>query len=111
MKKFLVAAIIIICCFMITGCYSVKMNANPNNEVRLISANDNASFKHTQRQWFALWGLVPLTEDGVQKSISNNGLTEVRVSTKYTVIDWLISGVLGSITVGTRTVVLEGNGK
>ncbi|MDR0308174.1 MAG: hypothetical protein LBI42_15275 [Chitinispirillales bacterium] len=111
MKKFLVVAIVVVCCFMMTGCYSVKMNANPNDEIKLISAGANASFKHTQRQWFALWGLVPLTEDGVQKTISNSGLTEVRVSTKYTVVDAFISGVLSIITVGTRTVVLEGNGK
>lgn len=107
MKKLLLAALIATS-VLAAGCYSVKVCAPSDSNVSLKAPAKNASFRQNQKNWFVLWGLVPLNERAVRKTIDDNNLTEVRTETKTTFIDWLISGVLGSVSVVANTTVIEG---
>jgi len=110
-KKFAVTVLLVVACFLVTGCYSVKMVAPPDGDVKLMSPTQSAAYTKKITNWYALWGLVPIinAEDGVQKAIKENNLKEVRVETKQTFIDGLISYFLGFATIGTTTTILEGN--
>jgi hypothetical protein len=50
-----------------------------------------------------------LTDNTTQDIIEKNGLKQVRVETKYGFVDYLISVVLGFVTIRTRTMVVEGS--
>jgi hypothetical protein len=110
-KRGIVLSAVLMACFLAVGCYSVKMTAPPNSDVKLLAPAAPVSFKTVQRNWFVLFGLAPVAnaENGVMKTIAENNLTEVRVTTKQTFIDWLISGFLGMATIATTTTVIEGN--
>jgi len=111
-KRVAVISALLIACVLMTGCYSVKMAAPPNSDVKIMTVTQPAAYKKVQRNWYILYGLVPLfnAEDGVAKTIRDNDLKEVRVETKQTFLDFLISGVVSIATIGTTTTIIEGNG-
>jgi hypothetical protein len=84
------------------------MAAPGDGDVKIMSPAKSASFKSSQMNWFALWGLVSLTPDKTERIIRENKLTEVRTETKTTFIDAIISGIIFGI-VGVNTTVIEGN--
>jgi hypothetical protein len=88
------------------------MAAPPDSDVKLMSETQSATYTKTVKAWYAVWGLVPIAnaEDGVQKIIRDRGLKEVRVETKMTFTDFLISYFLSIVTINTRTIIIEGNG-
>ena len=59
----------------------------------------------TAKQWYVLWGLVPISE--VDSKEMAGGASDYTVTTEMTFIDGLISAVLGGISIGTRTVEVE----
>lgn len=109
MKKISVVMLLLLVSMMFAGCYSVKVLPPAGKDVELMPSAKSASFKQTQKNWFVLWGIVPLNSDGVSKVIEKNNLTEVRVETKRTFVDVLISGLLNIVSVGVATTVVEGN--
>lgn len=58
-----------------------------------------------KRQWYVLWGLVPLNE--VDSHEMAEGAIDYTVTSQMTVIDGLISIVLGWISIQSQTVFVE----
>ncbi len=54
------------------------------------------------RQWYVLWGLVPINE--VDTNAMAGGATDYEIITEVTPIDFVISLFTGIITVDSRTV-------
>ena len=54
------------------------------------------------RQWYILWGLVPINE--VDTNAMAGGASDYEIITSSTVIDMLIGAVAGSVTVSSRSV-------
>jgi hypothetical protein len=110
-RRLTVVSVVAVMCFVMVGCFSVKVCAPMSGDISLAPDVTPMAFKTEVRSWYLLWGLVPLSnaEDGVSQTIKSYNLTSVRVETTTTPIDWLISVVLGSISVGTRTTIVEGN--
>jgi len=110
-RKFAVVLTTAVVCFLTVGCYSIKMSAPSNADVKLIPLAKSTTFKKEVRSWYLLWGLVPLSNasDGVSKTVRENNLTEVRLESKITFLDGLISYVLLGGFVGTYTTVVDGN--
>ena len=63
----------------------------------------------TYKVWYVLWGLIPLNENKTDKMIKENGLTSVRVETKFKFIDYLITAITGNVSIVVCTVILEGD--
>jgi hypothetical protein len=59
----------------------------------------------TETEWFALWGLVPL--DPVDSATLAGPTRDYRVTTKFTVVDVLISAFSSFVTLYRQTVVVE----
>jgi hypothetical protein len=55
--------------------------------------------------FYILWGLVPLSDNSTKDLI--NSKEKVRVKTMLGPIDFLISALLGFVTVGSRTIEVE----
>jgi len=81
-RRLAVILTVALLCFVMAGCYSVKVSAPVGADVSLTSAEKPLPFKKTVRNWYVVFGLVPINEDGVQKVIKDNNLSDVRVTTK-----------------------------
>ena len=57
------------------------------------------------RQWYILWGLVPLND--VDTSTMVGEATDYEITTQVTALDAIISVVLSEISVNCRTVTVE----
>jgi hypothetical protein len=109
-RRLAVISTVAVLCFVMAGCYSIKVCAPAGADVSLASTEKSLPFKKEVRSWYVVWGLVPIVnEDGVQQIIKDNNLSDVRVTTKMTFIDWLVSYFLGIATIQTRTAIVEGS--
>ena len=79
----------------LTGCYT--MNHRVGNGAQ-------GSSETEKRQWFALWGLVPLGEVDSQKLA--NGAAHYDVETQMSAIDFLLNLVTGFVTITSRTITV-----
>lgn len=59
----------------------------------------------TERQWYILWGIVPINE--VDTNAMSDGATDYNIITAYTPVDFAITAVAQIITVSCRTVIVE----
>ena len=57
------------------------------------------------RQWYVLWGLVPIND--VDTNAMAGGATDYEITTQVTVIDFVISAVLGNISINCRSVAVQ----
>ena len=111
------SAIILLCLMsftlLLSSCYSTKIAAPAGQEVRLASRTDILPIKKTKLNWYALFGLVPFTNNKVEEVIRDNSLTTVRVTTKQTFLNILINtlcnGLFFPTTIVSNTVVIEGS--
>ena len=56
------------------------------------------------KQWYILWGLVPL--NNVNTNALAGGNTNYEIKTSTTFVDGLIGGVTGMVTINCRTVTV-----
>ena len=54
------------------------------------------------RQWYIVWGLVPIND--VDTNVMAGEATDYEITTSYTPVDFIIGVVAGSITISSRTV-------
>ena len=94
-KKLMLAAAGLALIGMMSGCFA------QSHKVGTGAAGSNVS---AQRQWFALWGLVPITQ--VDSNAMAAGATNYEIRTEHTVIDVIISFFTGIVTVYPRSVTV-----
>jgi Bor protein len=58
-----------------------------------------------KRQWYALWGLVPLGE--VDSHAMAKGATDYTVTSEHTIIDILLNLITTWVTINSQTVTVE----
>jgi len=110
MKK-LITLICIISLLFLTSCYTVRVLSDTDRPITLASQTESLPFKTRYRVWYALWGLVPINDNTINKVLRETKVNKVRVTTKMTIVDWLISTVLNIFiptTIATWTVEIEG---
>lgn len=57
-----------------------------------------------KRQWYALWGLVPLGEIDSQRMAG--GATDYTVESEQTIVDILLNLITGIVTINSQTVTV-----
>ena len=91
-----------------SGCTTVYVNAPPGRDVKLMAENQAPSTVIVKRNWYLLWGMVPISDNGTADKIAQYNLDEVKVQAKYDALDFIIDIFLGWTTLHTRTVRIEG---
>lgn len=110
MKRALLAVVLAaVCLTLLPSCGVVMVTAPAGSDIRLLPELEPAGSKVTIKNWYVLWGLVPITDNSTADVIGKNQLENVRVKTYFSEIDWLINVVLGWTSVYTNTVEIEGN--
>lgn len=105
-----VVLFVIASCLLLTACMTVKVVAPVGQTITLISETDASSFKMTKRAIFLIGGLIPIANNSTDEMIAKYNLENVRVTTEFDIIDWLISGITGGLVV-TKSVIIEGSTK
>jgi hypothetical protein len=105
MTKLVLAAF---ACLMLISCSVVYVKAPQGKTVTLMS-NEPTSIKIPMRNWYLLWGLIPLTTNNTAAMIGQANIGQVRVKTYYTPLDFILNIPLAVISLHCNTVLLEGN--
>ena len=58
----------------------------------------------SERQWYAVWGLIPINEVDTQELAE--GITDYEIKTETTFLDGLMNIVTGLVTISSRTVTI-----
>jgi hypothetical protein len=95
-------------CLLVVSCSVVYVKAPAGKNVTLL-ANEPTSIKIPMRNWYLLWGLIPLTDNNTATMIGQANIGQVRVKTYYTPLDFILNIPLSAITLHCNTVLLEGN--
>ncbi len=102
-------AIIVGCIgLMLLNCGAVLVNA-PRGQTVTLLADEPTIVKVTMRNWYVLWGLIPLTNNSTGEMIGRANLTGVRVRKYFGPLDFVLNIILSPLTLHTNTVVIEGN--
>ena len=91
----LVASLVMASTFS-SGCFTQRVR---------VGTGANGGEKMEHRQWFALWGLIPITEIDPEGSL--NGATNYDVVSTFTPVDVIVGIVTGIVTVQPKTIIIE----
>jgi hypothetical protein len=108
-KLILLASVVAVFLVSMPGCGTVLITAPPESNIRLLAELEPATSKVTMKNWYVLWGIVPLTNNNTSDVIARHALKNVRVKTYFSFVDALINYVLGGLSIYTNTVDIEGN--
>jgi len=100
-------AALVFACLLFINCATVLINAPGGKTVTLLS-NQPTTVKITLRNWYLLWGMIPLTNNSTADMIGRTNLDNVRVKVYYTPLQRLANLVMILGLVETNTVVIEG---
>ena len=99
MKK-LVSLILLLAVIMsVAGCFTIRVGGKAELAP---SIEEGTKIAH-KRCWYALWGLVPISDNSTDSLIPESA-KKVRVETKYTVPDFLINIFTILVSIETFTV-------
>lgn len=96
---------------LLDGCFVTKLEAPADMKVRLLSRDEPAKFKKEYKNFYLLYGFVPLWPTQPEEIIKEEGLVEARAQTRDTVSDAVITSIsmLFPLAVFPQHVVVEGN--
>lgn len=78
------------------GCYTAT---------HTIGNGGSGASKVSARQWYALWGLVPINKADGGKLVA--GAADYTIKSQITPVDWVISIVTSWVTVYSQTVTVS----
>jgi len=96
---------------ILTGCFRTELNAPPDREVRILSPDQPTAFKTEYKNWYLLYGFLPIWTTQPEEIIEKENLVEVRAQTQDTISDSIITAIsmLLPVVVFPQHVILEGN--
>lgn len=94
-KKLMLAATSLVLVAMLSGCYT---------QIHKVGSGAAGANVTTKQQWFALWGLVPITQ--VDSNAMAAGATNYTIQDQTTVVDVIIGLFTGFVTIYPRTVTV-----
>ncbi|MBU0507827.1 Bor family protein [bacterium] len=95
MKRIIGAILILAFCMMLVGCYT---------HIHQVGNGAQTGVKMEKKQWYILWGLVPLNEVDSQQMAA--GATDYTIRTQQSFVDVVIGLVTGMVTIYPRTVAV-----
>ena len=110
MRKLLLVGIIL-SGLLVTGCATVRIEAPTGKKIQLVSDVEPVNYTAKKRVFYALWGLVPITNNSTAPMLEGKNIDKVRVKTYYDVVDFLITAVLGNFTITSQTVEINAHVK
>ena len=99
MKKIVSLILLLAVTTSIAGCFTIRVGG----KAELASSTEEGTKIAQKRCWYALWGLVPIS-DNTTDSLIPETTKKVRVETKHTVSNFLINIFTILVSIETFTV-------
>jgi hypothetical protein len=96
MLKKITCILLVFSFIFITGCFAVK---------HTIGAGAKGNTTVSERQWYVLWGLVPINK--VNSKTMAAGATDYEITTQFTFVDIVIGIFTGIVTIQPKTVTVK----
>ncbi|MFC2088204.1 Bor/Iss family lipoprotein [Calditrichota bacterium] len=96
MLKKIISIILVFSIIFLTGCYAVNHTVGEG-------AKGNTTV--TERQWYVLFGLVPINE--VNSKAMADGATDYEIKTEMTFVDVVIGIFTGLVSIQPTTVTVK----
>mgnify|MGYP001037844099 CR=1 FL=1 len=97
MKNILKSTILFLClAFTVSSCFT---------NTHIIGDGAQTGVKVEKKQWYALWGLVPIGTEPDTKAMA--GKDDYTITTTHTFIDQLISAFTSIVTISVKTVQVQ----
>jgi len=93
--KKLINILLIVSMFTFVGCYT---------NVHTVGNGGNSANKVEKKQWYILWGLVPLNE--VDSKVMAGGAENYTIKTEHKFVDMLVGVITGIVTIQPKTVTV-----
>ena len=94
--KRIIASVLLISMLLMVGCAA---------HVHQIGKGGTGSDYEEMRQWYILFGLVPIND--VDTNDMADGATDYTITTEYNPVDFVVSFFLGFVSISSRTVTVE----
>ncbi|MEN2998256.1 MAG: hypothetical protein ABDH28_04400 [Brevinematia bacterium] len=107
MKRLLILFLAILSLFYITGCFKVVIESPATKDVYLVDETKKAKVKDGKKVWYALWGLVPISDNTISDIIMKHDAKKIKVTQFIGVDDAIISLILGLFTIATSSIEVE----
>ena len=98
-RKLVLVAVLVMFTAGLTGCYTIKVGGNGQ---QLAPSNDSGSLVAEKRIWYALWGIVPISDNSTD-TMAPASVKKVRVETTHTFLDYVISLFTGLVSIVCNT--------
>ena len=95
MKKMAVLMVVVLIASFALGCAA---------HIHTVGAGPQQSGDETARQWYILWGLVPIND--VDSKAMAGGASDYEIKTEISPIDFLIGIPASLVTIQSRTVTV-----
>lgn len=99
---------ILLCLVLLAGCAPVIIEAPVRGNVSLSRVNATPPTVVKKKNWYALWGLIPISNNSTASLIADKGFTEVKAKTYTSFVDCLISVLTSPITIMCNTAEVSG---
>lgn len=96
---------------LVSGCFQTKLHAPLGRQIRLLDQDEPVKFHTEYKNWYVLYGFVPIWTKQPEEIIRKENLVEVRARTQDTVSDAIITAVsmVLPIMIFPQHVIVEGN--
>lgn len=103
-----IAGLVLCLSLALAGCATIKVEAPRNQQIVLQSNVDSQPLVAKKMVWFALFGLVPISDNSTAQVAKDNNLKELSAKSYYSFTDYLISFFTSYVTVGVKTLEIHG---
>jgi hypothetical protein len=112
MRQLRLISLICISIFL-SGCFQTKLHAPLGRQIRLLAQDEPVKFRTEYKNWYVLYGFVPIWTTQPEEIIRKQNLVEVRARTQDTVLDAIITtaSMFLPIMIFPQHVIVEGNRK
>lgn len=115
MRKMLVLVLGI--ALLTTSCYTLNYSSSASSKPVSFTGEvkgQRTHFNEEKRIWYALWGLVPISDNDIEKSLieprtSGGAVQNLSIKSEWSPIDILLNIFTSLVTFYSRTVTVEGD--
>ena len=115
MRKVLVLVLAI--ALLTTSCYTLTYSSSASSKPVSFTGDVKGQRTHFSEEkwiWYALWGLVPISDTDIEKSLIEprtvgGAVQNLSIKSEITAMNWLVNLFTGIVTMGAQTVTVEGD--
>jgi hypothetical protein len=117
MRKVLVLALVLGIALLSTSCYTLNYSASPSSRPVSFTGEvegHRTHFKEEKWIWYALWGLVPISDTDIEKSLieprtAGGAVQNLSIRSEITGMNFLADVFTWILTMCSTTVTVEGD--